>query len=144
MKYRVIGQPLVDIAHSAYSEPEFVIDGIGPASFRSHFLILANGIVLDLFTAELTVVSLPGKVFPGETSGIMPSALIGLRVVAVVRDDTQSVLVILEGGIFLKDANDGVYGNPLLAGRLVDHYTHRELAGFIDDWSGEPALLETE
>ena len=47
---------------------------------------------------------------PGETSGRAASELLSRRIAAVVLDDTDSVLVVLEGGIFVKDANDGFYG----------------------------------
>jgi hypothetical protein len=49
---QVLGAPITRIGHSNYSKPEFVIDGIGPASFRSHFVLLDSGLVLDLSTAE--------------------------------------------------------------------------------------------
>jgi hypothetical protein len=140
----VVGQPLVAIAHSPYSRPEFIVQGIGPASFRSHYLTLGNGSVLELPTAELTVAALPDEPMPGETAGVPAGELIGRRVHAVALDDTESVLVILEGGIFLKDANDGFYGNPLLAGHLSDHYTEAELASFVDYWNGKPCSLGPE
>ncbi|HWE40486.1 MAG TPA: hypothetical protein VG406_28320 [Isosphaeraceae bacterium] len=136
---RVVGQPLVGIAHSTYSEPEFIVEGIGPASFRVHYLLLGNGLVLDLFIAELTVASLPDGATPGETDGIAPGELLGRRIAAVVRDETGAVLVILDGAIFLKDANDGFYGNPLLAGRLEEHYTKAERVSFVDYWTDRPA-----
>jgi hypothetical protein len=133
----VVGERLVRIAHSQYSTPEFVVEGIGPASFRSHYLTLSNGLVLDAFTPDIAIASLPLNAMPGETAGIPPDALIGRAVAAVVRDDTESTLVILDGGIFLKDANDGFYGNPLQAGRLTDHYSELELSNFTDYWSHE-------
>jgi hypothetical protein len=63
---------------------------------------------------------------------------------ASVKDDTSSVLVVLNEGIFLKDANDGVYGNPLLAGFLSEHYKADELRLFVDYWTEEPLLLKSE
>jgi hypothetical protein len=66
----IVGQTLVGIAHSPYSRPCFVIEGIGPARFRTHHLSLANCVVLDLCTVELLVASLPGRVTPGERSGL--------------------------------------------------------------------------
>lgn len=140
-KERVVGQSLVGIVHSPYSEPEFIVEGIGPASFRSHYLTLGNGLVLDLFIAELTVGSLPGEAMPGETDGIALGELLGRVVTAVVLDNTASVLLVLDN-IFLKDANDGIYGNPLLAGRLAENYTEAEQASFVDYWTGQPVSLE--
>jgi hypothetical protein len=140
----MVGQPLVGIAHSPYSEPEFVLEGIGPAHFRAHYLSLANGVVLDLFTVERFVAALPAEVMPGETSGLAPRELLGRHVAAVARDDEYSTVVILEGGLFLKDNNDGCYGNPLLAGRLRECYTEEELGEFLDYWSEHPLKLGAE
>jgi hypothetical protein len=140
-KEQVVGQVLIGIGHSAYTEPEFIVEGIGPASFRSHYLTLGNGLVLDFFTAMITVASHPDEMMPSETVGIPLSELIGRRIIGLVRDDTHSALVVLDDDIFLKDDNDGFYGNPLLAGRLRKHYTAAELAQFIDYWSEHPASL---
>ncbi len=138
----IIGQTLMGIAHSPYSEPEFVLQGIGPASFRQHYLTLANGLVLDLYTARLEVVeALPADSTPGETMGLSPAEVLGRRVTAVACDDTYSAIIVLEGGLFLKDANDGCYGNPLLAGRLADSYTPAERSEFLDYWSEQRLRL---
>jgi hypothetical protein len=134
-----IGQLLVAIAHSSYSEPVFVVEGIGPASFRAHYLTLGNGIILDLFTAEIFVASLPEITMPGETEGMPVDQIVGRRIVEVVQDDEASSLIILEGGIFLKDDNDGFYGNPLRAGLIGAHYSVTELAKFVDYWDETPA-----
>ncbi len=141
---QVVGQTLIAVCHSAYSKPEFILQGIGPASFRTHFLSLSNGCVLDLFVAELMLSTLPDAAMPGETDGLAVRELIGRPVEAVVKDDTSSVLVVLNEGIFLKDANDGVYGNPLLAGFLSEHYKADELRLFVDYWTEEPLLLKSE
>ena len=98
--------------------------------------------VLDLFTAELLASSLPAEVLPAKTSGLAPGELLGRRVVAVARDHQYSTVVILEGGLFLKDNNDGCYGNPLLAGRLNDCDTAGQLGEFLDYWAERPLSLE--
>src|SRR5688572_10721435 len=98
----MIGQTVVGIAHTPYSKPEFIVQGIGPASFRGHFVTLGNGITLDLFTAEITIASLPVESMAGETEGISFAQIIGRRIVEVVHDHVASSLIILEGGIFLK------------------------------------------
>jgi hypothetical protein len=98
--------------------------------------------VLDLFTAELFTTALPADATPGETSGLEPRELLGRRVVAVARDDVYSTVIVLEGGLFLKDDNDGCYGNPLLAGRLVECYTEEGLGGFTDYWSEQLLKLD--
>ncbi len=139
----LIGQQLVGIAHSPYSEPVFILEGIGPARFRFHYLSLANGIVLNLFTAELFATSLPVDVMPGETMGLAPGEVLGRRVVAAARDDWYSTILIFEGGLFLKDNNDGCYGNPLLAGRLSECYTEEELGEFLDYWNEQPLRLDS-
>lgn len=136
-KEHVIGVRLIDVRHSHYSEPRFIVEGIGPAAFRSHFLLLQTGIVLDLFTAEITLAVLPAETMPGETMGIPLKELLGRRITAVVFDDVLSSLVVLEGMYFLKDANDGFYGNPLLAGKLKEDYSAEELSGFVDYWTEE-------
>ena len=137
----ILGQRLVGIAHSLYSEPEFILEGIGPARFRTHYLSLANGVVLDLFTAELFATILPSSLMPGETLGLAIGEVLGRRVVAVARDDEHSTVILLEGGLFLKDNNDGCLGNPLVAGRLGECYPREGLAGFRDYWSDEPLGL---
>jgi len=134
---QIIGAKLTNIGHSNYSEPEFVIEGIGPASFRSHFITLDSGIVLDLFTAEITIPTSPKIEMPGETEGIPVEELIGLPVTALQRDDVFSSLIILDHNIFLRDANDGATGNPLLAGRLAD-YSSKEISEFVDYWTETP------
>jgi hypothetical protein len=84
---RTLGQTLVGIAHSPCSKPEFLLEGIGSARFRAHYLTLANGLVLDLFTAGLLVMCLRVDVRSGETFGIAPADLLGRRLVGVARDD---------------------------------------------------------
>jgi hypothetical protein len=140
---QVVGQTLVGFAHSPYSEPEFVVEGIGPSSFRTHFLFLGNGLVIELFVAEITVSSETKGTMPGETVGIPSYELLGGRIVAVVRDDTESGVVILEGGLFLTDDNDGFYGNPLRAGRLSAQKTPENLLQLVCYWSGAPVDPET-
>ncbi|MGI9497008.1 MAG: hypothetical protein ACR2NK_13195 [Mariniblastus sp.] len=134
---QIIGAKLKHIGHSNYSEPEFVIEGIGPASFRSHFITLDSGIVLDLFTAEITIPVDPMIDMPGETEGIPVERLIGLTVTALRRDDVFSSLIILDHNIFLRDDNDGATGNSLLAGQLAD-YSSEELSEFVDYWTETP------
>jgi len=138
---QVIGQTIVGITHSPYSEPVSIREGIGPASFRSHYVTLTNGIVLDLFTAELLITVLPAETMPGETTGLPLQEVLGRRIVAVARDDVYGVILILEGGLYLKDDNDGFYGNPMLAVRLDEHYTSEELKTFLDYWSEQPLRL---
>jgi hypothetical protein len=134
-KQRVVGSTLVAVRHSAFSEPTFILQGIGPAQFRSHFLFLDNGTVLDLFTAEITIASPPENTMPGETIGRPITELLGRRIVALARDDVRSSLVILEGELFLRDANDGCYGNPLLAGKLHEEYRADQIGQFLDYWT---------
>lgn len=134
----ILGKRLVGVCHSQYTKPAFIVDGIGPARFRSHYLQLENGIVLDLFTAEITRASIPTNSMPGETTGIPLDQLLGRRIIALASDDTLSSLVILEGGCFLRGANDGFYGNPLEAGQLVDVYRNNELQKILDYWTSEP------
>jgi hypothetical protein len=135
----IIDAKLIGVEHSHYSAPTFIVEGIGPAAFRSHFLLLETGIVLDLFTSEITLATLRHETMPGETIGIPLNELLGLRITALVLDDALSSLVILDGIFFLKDANDGFYGNPLLAGKLKEGYSAEELSGFVDYWTEEPA-----
>ena len=52
-KRRILNPRLEQLGHSRPSKPKFVLEGIGPAEFRSHYLRLESGVVLDLFTAEL-------------------------------------------------------------------------------------------
>ena len=139
LRESTIAKPLVAIAHSAYTKSEFIVEGIGPASFRAHYITLANGITLNLFTAEITVVMLPESIMPGETDGMLSHEIIGRRVIELVRDDMHGSLIILEGNVFLKDDNDGFYGNPLVAGLLSEHYTCAKLSLFTDYWSRQPA-----
>jgi hypothetical protein len=139
----IVDQTLVAIAHSQYSEPVFIVEGIGPATFRSHFLKLGNGIVILLFVADITFASIPVDAMPAETNGIPPANLIGRRVKAVVRDDAECTVVVLEGGLYLADANDAFTGNPLLAAHLTDYerltwgYSASDRANFFDYWTGE-------
>lgn len=135
---RIVGSKLVQVCHSAYSEPMFIVEGIGPAQFRSHFLFLDNGIVLDLFIAEITMASPPAELMPGETVGRPLTDLLGRRIVALARDGASSSLVVLEGNLFLRDANDGCYGNPLLAGNLHEEYSAQDLAQLVDYWTEAP------
>ena len=107
-KRRILNSRLAEIGHSRSSKPEFALEGIGPAEFRSHYLRLESGVVLDLFTAELTVASGDAIVCAGETAGIPVEELVGRSVTGVWNDDTFSCIVILDNDIYLKDANDGV------------------------------------
>ncbi|TWT55354.1 hypothetical protein [Allorhodopirellula solitaria] len=137
-KRRILDSRLAQIGHSHPSKPEFVLEGIGPAEFRSHYLRLESGVVLDLFIAELSVASRDEMVCSGETDGIPCEELIGRTVTGVWNDDTCSCIVILDNDIYLKDANDGVYGNPLRAGWIVGDYSGDQRQEFTDYWTEEP------
>jgi hypothetical protein len=130
----IVGARVAEVGHSAYSKLEFVLEGIGPAEFRAHYLRRESGIVLDLFTAEILTSNINVFEMPAETDGIPPDQLIGRRVTGLQRDDSHSSLVILDGLISLCDANDGCYGNSLRAGFLEDDYTPEERAQFADYW----------
>ncbi|XZE21628.1 hypothetical protein SH449x_001532 [Pirellulaceae bacterium SH449] len=135
---QIIGFRMIRIGHSHYSEPQFVIEGIGPATFRSHFVELENGLVLDLFTAYLSIASAEEMLSPAETEGIPASDLMSKTVTAVYRDDVFSTLLVLDDLFYLRDANDGCYGNPLRAGVIHEDYTPRELSEFLDYWTEQP------
>lgn len=130
----IIGTRITEIGHSAYTEPEFVVEGIGPAQFRAHYLRLDSGIVLDLFTAEILISNANAFEVPAETDGIPPERLIGRKVTDLKKDDSHRSLVILDDSIYLLDANDGFYSNPLRAGNLADDYTADQQAQFVDYW----------
>jgi hypothetical protein len=134
---RILGAIVIAIGHSRYSEPTWIVEGIGPARFRSHYIVLDSGLVLDLFTAEITVSDGTQLEMEGMTDGIPIREIIGRKVTALVRDDTSSALIILDQSLFLKDANDAFYGNPLHAGYLGDEYTTEELSHFVDYWTEE-------
>lgn len=80
-----------------------MIEGIGPASFRSHYVVLDNGLVLDLFTAELTLSDETAIQMEGETSGVPIEQLIGKTITDVWRDDVFSCIVILDNSLYLKE-----------------------------------------
>jgi len=135
---QVLGAQIIRIGHSKYSKPEFVIEGIGPASFRSHYVVLDNGLVLDLFTAELTLSDETAIQMIGETDGVPVEQLIGKSITDVWRDDVFSCILILDDSLYLKDANDGVYGNPLHAGVISVDYSESDMAEFVDYWTEQP------
>lgn len=136
----IIGAKIVQIAHSRYSEPTWILDGIGPASFRCHYIALDSGLILDLFTAEITLATPSDLEMPGETNGIPVDDLIGRAISALARDDMSSSLIILDNSIVLRDANDGATGNPLVA-TYVSQYTDEELSGLVDYWSELPISI---
>ena len=137
-RQQVLGARITRIGHSNYSKPEFVIDGIGPASFRSHYVLLDNGLVLDLFTAQLTLSDEAAIQMMGETEGLPVQQLIGKLITDVWRDDVFSCILILENSLYLKDANDGAYGNPLHAGVITMEYSEGNIAEFVDYWTEKP------
>jgi hypothetical protein len=134
----VVGATLQAIRHSPYSEPVFVLEGIGPATFRSHYLVLSTGIVLELSTGGILVLPLPADSTRGETIGLPVSDVLGKRITSMALDDIEAPVVILDGGLFLKDANDGCYGNPLFAGRIESEYDQAERRTFVDYWTAKP------
>jgi hypothetical protein len=133
-----VGARIIRIGHSNYSKPEFVIEGIGPASFRSHFIVLDNGVVLDLFTAQLTLSDETAIQMIGETDGLPVQQLIGTTITDAWRDDVFSSILILDDSLYLKDANDGAYGNPLHAGVITQEYSESNIAEFVDYWTEKP------
>lgn len=137
-KRKILSSRLAQIGHSWPRKPEFVLEGIGPAEFRSHYLLLESGVVLDLFSAELSVASAQDMVCPGETDGIPVNQLVGRTVTGVWNDDTYSCILILDGSIYLKDSNDGVFANPLRAGKIVEDFTEDQRQEFTDYWTDEP------
>jgi hypothetical protein len=130
----IIGARITEIGHSAFSEPEFVVEGIGPGQFRAHFLRLDSGLVLNLFTMDIYLGEVQDIKMPAQTDGIPPNELIGRQVSRIVKDESDFALVILDDVVYLLDANDGFYGNPLRAGELNDDYTQQEQAQFVDCW----------
>lgn len=50
----VLGVKITGIGHSKYFEPTWIVDGLGPSSFRFHFTLLSSGIVLDLVATSRT------------------------------------------------------------------------------------------
>jgi len=48
-----------------------------------------------------------------------------------------SPLVLVQGDFFLKDDNNGLYGNPLLVDRIDLAYSDEERGEFRDFWTGE-------
>ena len=135
---QVVGARIIRIGHSNYSKPEFVIEGIGPASFRSHYVVLDNGLVLDLFTAQLTISDEAAIQMIGETDGLPVQQLIETSITDVWRDDVFSCILILDNSLYLKDANDGAYGNPLHAGVIAVEYSESNIAEFVDYWTEKP------
>ena len=136
-RQEVIGAKVHGIGHSKDSDPEWIVEGIGPAVFRSHYVTLDSGLVLDLFTAELSRAAPSDIEVKGVTVGIPVRELTGRTITAVACDDAGSILLILNDELYMRDANDGFTGNPLEAGRLAD-YTDEERAEFIDYWTEQP------
>jgi hypothetical protein len=134
----VIGASVVAIGHSAYSQPEFIIEGLGPAVFRSHFVSLSSGVVLELFTGGINRAQATDVKMTGETIGLPVEQVIGRTVSALARDDVHSALIILDDELFLRDANDGFSGNRLHAGRLSEQYTDAERQEFLNYWTEQP------
>ncbi len=130
----IIGAHLTEIGHSAYSEPEFVVEGIGPAQFRAHYLRLDSGLVLNLFTMDVFLAKVDDIEIPAQTDGIPPNELIGRQGTRLVKDESDFALVIMDDSIYLLDANDDFYGNPLRAGFLADDYTTDQQDQFVDYW----------
>lgn len=83
VKHDIVGRLIKRIGHSRLSDPKFVFDGIGPVQFRSHYVLLNNGVVIDLFTAELSLSSVDKMVHDGETNGISVDPLLGRTITAV-------------------------------------------------------------
>jgi hypothetical protein len=138
----IIGMTLVDVRHSPYFDPVFIIEGIGPAQFRLHFLLLQNGTIVNLGLVSVEFADISPDSTPGESDGIPLATALGRKIVAVAFDNVSAAIVILHGRLYLRDANDGCYGNPLLIGRLREDYAGSELAEFVDYWSGEPLQRE--
>ena len=128
---KILGATVIAIGHSRYSEPTFVIDGIGPARFRAHYITLGSGVVLDLSVAGIAVSDVACVEMQGETEGIPVWELLGRRVTALLRDDLFAPIIVLDESIFLKDANDGCYGNPLHAGYVHDSYRREQVSEFV-------------
>jgi hypothetical protein len=91
--------------------------------------------VLDLSVAAIHVADGVSFEMPGETEGIQVLELVGKPVTALLRDDVYAPIIVLEPMIFLKDANDGCYGNPLRAGFIYKEYTETEVSQFVDYWT---------
>jgi len=112
------------------------------ASLRSHYVVLDNGLVLDLFTAELTLSDETAIQRTGETDGVPIGQLIGKTITDVWLDDVFSCILIIDDSLYLKDANDGAYGNPLDAGVISVEYSESDMAQFVDYWTEKPIQLD--
>jgi hypothetical protein len=101
-------------------------------------VVLDNGLVLDLFTAQLTLSDETAIQMIGETEGLPVQQLIEASITGVWRDDVFSCILILDNSLYLKDANDGAYGNPLHAGVIALEYSESNIAEFVDYWTEKP------
>ena len=135
----IIGARLLEVGHSPFSSPEFIVEGIGPATFRAHYLRLDSGIVLELSVAEVTVTEVGQFQCQGETVGLPLAAFLGELITAIWSDDILTPLLVFENGKYLRDANDGFYGNPLYAGIIQNDYSTADQAQFKDYWTELPA-----
>jgi hypothetical protein len=135
---RILGAAVAGVGHSRYSEPTSIIEGIGPARFRSHYITLDSGLVLELSVAGVTVSNPACVEMQGESEGIAPQELIGRRVTALFRDDLFAPIIVLDDTVFLKDDNDGCYGNPLHAGYLKEEYSAEQVSQFVNYEDGCP------
>jgi hypothetical protein len=133
---QVIGQKLIAAYQGPLSDPIWIVEGIGPARFRSFYLVMDNGVVF--VPQEMQLETVPDDAEPTETTGISLPDLLNRRLTALVRDNLYGPLVVFEGGVFLKHYNDGFYGNSLIAGFLKVDYTSEELEEFIDFWTEQP------
>ncbi len=105
-------------------------------------MVLDNGLVLDLFTAELTLSDETAIQMTGETDGVPIGQLIGKTITDVWLDDVFSCILIIDDSLYLKDANDGAYGNPLDAGVISVEYSESDMAQFVDYWTEKPIQLD--
>ena len=101
-------------------------------------MVLDNGLVLDLFTAELTLSDETAIQMTGETDGVPIAQLIGKTITDVWLDDVFSCMLIIGDSLYLKDAHDGAYGNPLHAGVISVEYSESDMAQFVDYWTEKP------
>jgi hypothetical protein len=131
----------VDPIQAGQKFEEICKPNAGPGRF--YYLVMDNGVVFS--PMEMSLEAVPDDAEPTETIGIPMADLLNRRIKALARDDLfgplvilSAPLVILEGGLFLKDHNDGFYGNWLDADFLSKKYAPEELKGFIDYWTEQP------
>ena len=128
-KADIVGKRIAQALQTPWSEPAFVVEGIGPATYSTAVYVLDDGLRFAVSSGEVVKWAGGGRLVPLEAYGEPSREFAGVEVIEVVMSDDPIVQV------YIVLANRTVLGSE----HYVDLYGTRNLVCGTDTLSGYDA-----